>query len=328
MTESRIDVHFHYLPDFYREAMTAAGLLHPDGIAAVPAWSEADMLATMDKLGIERAYLSVSSPGVHFGDDGAARALARRVNEEGARLKAAHPGRVEFFASTPLPDVAGALEEVAHAYDRLGAAGVVFETNFHGEYLGDERLAPLYAELDRRGAVLFLHPTTPGRQCGCGFVTAPTFGYPAPMIEFIFDTTRTVTNMVWAGVLDRCPKLRVIVPHAGAALPLLAARIDTVGPMLMPTGAAKPPSMREALRCLHFDLAGAPVPEMLTALLSVADPDHIHYGSDWPYTPTPVCEKLTEALDQTPLLDGELRTKAMRTNAERLFARQLVAGNE
>lgn len=321
MPQSRIDVHFHYLPDFYRQALADAGQSRPDGIAALPAWSEADMVATMDRLGIERAYLSISSPGVHFGDDLIARGLARRVNEEGARLRAAYPGRIEFFAATPLPDVPGAVEEAGRALDALGAAGIVFETNFHGEYLGDDRLAPLYAELDRRGAVLFLHPTTPSRPCGCGLVTAPTLGYPAPMIEFIFDTTRTVTNMVLSGVLDRHRNLRVVVPHAGAALPILAARIDLVGPMLSPEGAAKPPSMRAALRRLHFDLAGAPVPEQLMALLSVADPDRIHYGSDWPFTPTLACEQLAAAIDGTPLLDDELREKVLRRNAERLFGR-------
>ena len=325
MPQPRIDVHFHYLPEFYRNALAAAGQVHPDGMAAVPGWSEADMLDAMDRLGIERAYLSISSPGVHFGDDAAARALARRVNEEGARLTAAHPGRIGFFASTPLPDIDAALAEIRHAFDHLGAAGVVFETSFHGEYLGDERLFSLYAELDRRGAVLFLHPTTPGKPCGCGSAVVPTLGYPAPMLEFIFDTTRTVTNMVLAGVFDRYPNLRVIVPHAGAALPILAARIDLFGPTLESHNGPKSPSMRDALRRLHYDLAGAPVPEMLAALLSVADPSRIHYGSDWPFTPTAACEQLAAALDGTPLLDAGLRVEVLRSNAERLFGQAPAA---
>ncbi|MBA2933510.1 amidohydrolase [Sphingomonas sp. CGMCC 1.13654] len=319
MAEPRIDVHFHYLPDFYRSALIAAGFSHADGIARLPDWSERDMIETMDRLGIERAYLSISSPGVHFGDDGAARDLARRVNEEAARLKSVHSGRIEFFASTPLPDIDGAVAEIAHAIDTLGASGVVFESHFHGIYLGDDRLEPVLAELDRRRAVLFVHPTTPGISCGCGGGT-PDFGYPAPMMEFVFDTTRTFTNMVLSGTFERHRELRIILPHAGAALPILAGRIDLIGPMLAPEGAAKPPSMREALKCAHFDLAGTPVPELLGALLSVADPNHIHYGSDWPYTPTPVCEKLAAELDGTALLDGPLRSQAMRRNSERLFA--------
>jgi 6-methylsalicylate decarboxylase len=324
MTQRRIDVHFHYLPSFYRDTLIAEGFSHADGIASLPDWSEAQMLETMDRLDIEHAYLSISSPGVHFGDDATARALARRVNEEGARLKAAHPGRISFFASTPLPDVEAAVAELAYAIDELGASGVVFETNFHGMYLGDERLEPIYDEIDRRGSVLFLHPTTPGTACGCGQHAAPagTFGYPLPMMEFIFDTTRSFTNMVLSGVLDRHPEMRVIVPHAGAALPILAGRIDRIGPMLTEPGAAQPPSMREALRRTHFDVAGTPVPELLGALLSVADPRRILYGSDWPYTPTPVCEDLAAALDGTPLLDGPLHADVMRGNAERLFGKK------
>lgn len=321
VNHSRIDVHFHYLPAFYRDALAEAGLERPDGIASLPEWSEAGMFETMDALQIERAYLSISSPGVNFGDDGAARTLARKVNEEGARLAAAHPGRLDFFASTPLPDVDGALAEIAYAFDTLGAAGVVFETNFHGVYLGDERLDPVYAELDRRGAILFLHPTSPGKPCGCaGHAGGAALGYPLPMMEFLFDTTRTVVDMVLSGVLDRHPNLRVIVPHAGAALPILAARVDLVGPMLTAPGAPPAPLLREALRRLHYDLAGVPVPELLTALLAVADPERLHYGSDWPFTPLSVCTSLADALDRTPLLDADLHAQAMRGNSERLFA--------
>ncbi len=319
MTRLRIDVHCHFMPDFYREALIAAGQSRPDGIAALPDWCEDDMLRAMDDLGIERAYLSISSPGVHFGDDSAARKLARRVNEEGARLVRAYPGRFGFFASTPLPDVAGTLDEIAFAFDELGADGVIFETNFHGLYLGDNALAPVYRELDRRGAVLFLHPTAPGCSCGCGQYPGQHFDYPAPMMEFIFDTTRSVTNMVLSGTLDRFPNLHVIVPHAGAALPILAARIDLIGPMLTAPGAPRPPSMRDALRRFHFDLAGVPVPQMLDALLSVADPQHLHFGSDWPFTPTAVCKALSDALDGAVQLDGTLRTDVYRNNALRLF---------
>ena len=319
MTTSRIDIHSHFLPDFYREALIAAKLSPPDGIAALPGWSEAEMLRTMDELDIERSYLMISSPGVHFGDDAAARLLARQVNQEAARLVRAHPGRFGFFASTPLPDVQGALDEIAFALDELGADGIVFETNFHGLYLGDDVLAPVYQELDRRGAVLFLHPTAPGCSCGCGQYPGKDMGYPAPMIEFIFDTTRSVTNMVLSGTLDRFANLRVIVPHAGAALPILAARIDLIGPMLTAPGAPRPPLMRDALRRFHFDLAGVPVPEMLDALLSVADPSRLHFGSDWPFTPTSVCKDLAGALDGAAQLDGHLRADVYRNNALRLF---------
>ena len=319
---SRIDVHHHYLPDFYVRALEAAGRSPPDGMPATPAWSEDDALRTMDRLGIAKAYLSISSPGVNFGDDQAAISLARRCNDEGARLKRAYPDRIGFFACTPLPDVEGALKEIARSFDALDADGVVFETNFHGLYLGDEALAPIYAELDRRAAVLFVHPTTSA--CGCrtaaeGKHRGPDLGYPQPLLEFIFDTTRAVTQMILSGTLARNPRMRVVVPHAGAALPVLAERINIFfknGPKPDPD---TPMDIRAALRDLHYDLAGAPVPELLAALLGVADPAKLHYGSDWPFTPIEACEALARKLDQTPLLSGALREAVMTGNAKALF---------
>lgn len=310
---TRIDVHAHFVPPFYREALIAAGHEHPDGIAAIPAWDEHRALDAMDSLGIGTAVLSISSPGVHFGDDRAAAELARRVNDEAARLVAEHPGRFGFFASLPLPDVAGALTELDRAMGELGAVGAVLESNHHGQYLGDPALAELHAELAGRGGVLFVHPTAPF----CGQELA--LGYPFPMLEFLFETTRSITNLVLSGALERNPGLKVIVPHAGAVLPVLANRIDLLLPLLSAPGAPTPPGMKQALRTLYFDLAGAPVPELLGALLQVADHGHILYGSDYPFTPTAACAALAERIDTTPLLAEPLRTAVLSGNAARLF---------
>jgi hypothetical protein len=108
MSDGRIDVHSHFLPDFCREAATAAGHAQPDGVAELPAWTAPGHVAMMDRFGIATSLLSISSPGVHFGDDGAARVLARQVNEEGHRAAEAHPGRFGLFAALPVPDVDGA----------------------------------------------------------------------------------------------------------------------------------------------------------------------------------------------------------------------------
>lgn len=159
----RIDVHAHYVPENYRSALVAAGHAKPSGMPGIPAWSVELALATMDRLEIETALLSISAPGVHFGDDAAARALARFVNEEGAQAVSAHPRRFGLFAVLPLPDVDGALKEIDHAVDALHVDGVVMESDDHGTYLGDARFDPVFAELDRRDAAISIHPANPER---------------------------------------------------------------------------------------------------------------------------------------------------------------------
>jgi len=319
MSRRTVDIHSHFVPDFYRTALIDAGHDHPDGIKGIPEWNQRLALDSMDRLDIDVAMLSISSPGVHFGDDAKAAELARAVNEEAARLKEANPDRFGFFASLPLPDIDASIAEARFALDELHADGIVLETNHHGMYLGDERLEAVYAEVSARSSVIFIHPTSaPGAE-------HLALGYPRPMLEFMFETTRSVTNMILSGVLERHRDARVVVPHAGAALSVLANRIELLLPLLTPPGGHVPPSMREALRYLHFDLAGAPVDELLTALLSVADPDNIHYGSDYPFTPADACVGLKKKLDGTSTLDGGLRQRILSENSLRLFPRLRTA---
>ena len=317
MSTPRIDVHAHFLPDFYRQALIEAGQVHPDGMPAIPDWSERVAFDAMDKLGIQTAMLSISSPGVYFGDATAASELTGRVNEEGARLRDAHPDRFGWFASTSLPDVASALKQAVYALDTLSADGIVLETNHDGRYLGDPALDPLYEVLNERQAVLFLHPTSP-KCVGCGLLT---LGHPDPLLEFMFDTTRSVMQMMLSGVTVRYPDIKIIVPHAGAALPVLASRIDLLMPFFDAESAVKSPQVRKEMRKLYYDLAGAPLPELLPALLSIADPDHILYGSDWPFTQLESCSKLAAQLDSSTVLDGKQHRLFMLENALRLFPR-------
>ncbi len=317
MPTKRVDVHIHFVPDYYRESLVAAGHSKPDGMPKIPDWSEADALKTMDRLNIGTAMLSISSPGVHFGDDQAARRLSRRLNETAAQLVRKHSDRFGFFAITPLPDVAGSIAEACHALDELGADGVVLETNHHGVYLGDEKMEGLYAELNRRKTVAFIHPTSPS--CSC--CESLALGYPRPIMEFLFETTRSVVQMILSGATTRYPDLRFIVPHAGAMLPVIASRVELLSPLLPQANDQPLPDLRAELRKLHYDLAGAPLPELLGALLQVADESHLHYGSDWPFTPVDACEKLARQLDATPLLDPEALRAAMSGNARKLFPR-------
>jgi 6-methylsalicylate decarboxylase len=306
----RIDVHFHYLSPQYREEMVNTVGAFSDGFPA-PHWSADETLAMMDRVGIATGMLSVSSPGVHFGNDARARALARSVNEFAARTIGEHRGRFGGFASLPLPDVEGALQEIEYALDTLKLDGVVMLTNLNGVYLGDKRLDPVFDELNRRGAVVFIHPTSPV----CWQQSA--LGYPRPMIEFTFDSTRAVVNLIFGGTTTRCPKVRFIVPHAGGTLPFLARRIGMFGRAGLAAGA--PISAEDHLRRLYYDLAGSPGSNALAPLLEMTERSHILYGSDYVHTPEAlVSAHLNELLESKLLTPDDFRAIA-RGNALALF---------
>lgn len=319
----RIDVHAHYIPERYRAALEAAGHGKPSGMPAIPQWSVEQHLEMMDRLQIETSFLSISAPGLHFGDNAAARDLARHCNEEGAKAVQMHPTRFGLFAVLPLPDVEGAMHELSYAFDTLHADGVVMETNFHGKYLGDPAFEPVLAELNRRKTTLFIHPTDPYCQCCQGAGAQAAVSHPYPMIEFMFDTTRAVFNLMLSGALDRYPDIRVIVPHAGAAVPVLAERVAGFAAFLR-MGAPEQQNtdhFRQTLRKLYFDLAGMPEPVALGALLEVVDPSQLLYGSDWPFTPEPVVADLVKILEQSRHIPPALQKAVMRENALALFPR-------
>ena len=311
MPAGKIDVHAHYLPEVYRDALVAEGHARPDGIPALPDWSEAQAIDAMDKLDVRLAILSISSPGVHFGNADAAAALARAVNETGAQITATTPERFGFFAALPLPEIDASVAETRYALDHLGATGIGLLTNHRGMYLGDERLEPIFAEVAARNLVVFVHPTSAPQPTG-----GPKLS--APVLEFMFETTRSITDLVLSGVLRRHPDLRIIVPHAGAVLPVLASRVDLFAAVLARDG-ADVPSLRAALKVLHFDLAGAPVEEQLAALLSVADPSRLHYGSDFPFTPWQACQYLAQQLQTSQQLDDLTLDAIFTDNAVHLF---------
>ena len=324
----RFDVHAHYLPEQYRAALAAAGHSKPSGMPGIPAWSVEQALGMMDRVGIDVAILSISAPGLHFGDDAAARKLARYVNDEGAKATSSHPTRFGMFASLPLPDIDGSLAEISYAFDTLNVDGVVVESNHNGIYLGDRKLDPVFEELNRRHAKVFIHPTNPHCPCCSDPTALPPIGYPFPMLEFMFETTRAVFNLILSGTLDRYPDLKIIVPHAGATIPVLADRVAGLAPAL---GLSKPldsAQFYETLRGLYYDLAGFPLPRQILPLLEIADPKHIMYGSDWPYTPEPLVADLAHKLDATPLMSAAMHRDFMRDNALALFPRFARAGSQ
>lgn len=275
-----IDVHAHFTTPEYIEAANAAGYDRPDGMRGYPSWSVDDHLRLLDDNGIDMAVLSISSPGVHFGDDDAAGVVARGVNLVAAEAAQAHPDRFAWFASLPLPAMAPSVDELCFAIDHLGAKGIVVETNARGMYLGDPSMDEVYAELNRRRAILFIHPTSPA----C--FEATSLGRPRPMIEFMFDTARAVTDLILAGVPQRFPQMPIIVPHGGGVLPMLADRIQ--GFMSIFGDPDQPrPDVPGALAGMYYDLAGDPFPRVIPALLTLVDRSHVLYGTDYCWTPPP-----------------------------------------
>jgi predicted TIM-barrel fold metal-dependent hydrolase len=310
MTEQRkIDIHAHYLPDFYRNALRDAGHAQPDGFPEIPTWSAHEHVAAMDRLGIATSLLSISSPGVHLADESRARDLARAVNEDGRRAVVDHRGRFGLLASLPFPDVDGAIAEIAHCHDHLHVDGYVLLTNVDGTYLGDPSWEPVFEELNRRRARVFVHPTSPA----CWEHTS--LGRPRPMIEFMFDTTRAVVNLVLNGAVVRYPNIEVIVAHAGATLPMIADRVNAFSSLLRVDPSV---DVLRDLGRLHFDLAGFPIPRQLDALLTITTLEHLHYGSDYPFTPEFVARMAAEHLDAAGE-PGGFRLDGLRPNTERLF---------
>jgi predicted TIM-barrel fold metal-dependent hydrolase len=314
-----VDVHAHFVTDDYVAAAKVAGHLLPDGMPGWPSWDAVTHLELMNEWGIGTSILSVSSPGVHFGDDGQARALARNVNEVGAAVAREHPGRFGHFASLPFPDVDGSMTELAYALDELGSDGVTVETNADGTYLGDPRYEAVYAELDRRRAVVFVHPTSP--PC----YEAVSLGRPRPMLEFIFDTTRTVSDLVWSGVLTRYPGIEWVFTHGGGALPLLADRLELFRVVF---GAeASESSVQDLVGRLWFDMAGSPFPHQIPALVASFGSERLLYGSDYCWTPAAGTAAQVASVAGAEQPPGDTWAALTTRNARRLLPR-LTTGDE
>nr|WP_168516076.1 amidohydrolase family protein [Streptomyces sp. S1D4-11]QIZ00975.1 amidohydrolase [Streptomyces sp. S1D4-11] len=310
-----IDLHAHFVTEQYVEAARSAGHHYPDGMPHWPRWDATEHLQLMDRHGIRTSVLSLSSPGVHFGDDQAARLLSRAVNEYAAEARHRHPGRFGHFASLPLPDVEGSLSELAHCLDVLGSDGVAVTTNTGGVYLGDARYEPLWSELDRRRGVVFVHPTSPPH------ADAVALGRPRPMLEFIFDSARAISDLVFNGVISRYAGIQWIFTHSGGAVPLLADRMELFRTVFGDTGQADSTeqTVPEQISRLWFDMAGTPFPRQIPALAAGFGSDRILYGSDYCWTPGFGVSAQIASLDTAEQPSPDTWHTLTTRNAERLL---------
>ena len=248
----------------------------------LPKYNVDNHLKWMDEAGVETSVLTLAAPQPTSAQ------TVRQTNEAAARIKKEHPGRFMFCAALPLPDVSKAIEEAKYALDVLKADGINLSTNVGGQYLGAPELDTLFSVLNERKAVIILHPHRPepvNRE-----VMTQT---PLAMQEYLSETTRAVTNMISRNVLARYNNIKVVVPHCGAYLPLAVPRMKSLTPVMQANQMVGEIDWDANLRTLYYDLAGAHSPEVIRMMLTITTPDHLLYGSDYPYVAPQV---LTQSL--------------------------------
>jgi predicted TIM-barrel fold metal-dependent hydrolase len=315
----KIDVHHHYLPDFYRDIVVKSGG-NPGGMP-LPHFSVETVLKRLDAFDIAAAVLSIATPGVHFGDSAAAATLARRCNEYAAKFVSDHPRRLGFFGTLPMPDMDASIKEAIYVLDELKADGLCLLASIDGVFLGSPGYEPLLAELDKRSCVVFVHPhvhpTTPSIKAG-----APNF-----LLEFVFDTSRAVMNLAVNGALRRYPNIRWILAHAGGTIPFLEYRIGWLDYRLNQVEAlgkikaAAPDGVLNDIKNLYYDTALSTAPAPLSALREFVGAEKILFGSDGTFVHDEGIRMQIEALGQERVMPRALERQVARDNALALFPR-------
>jgi 6-methylsalicylate decarboxylase len=305
----RIDIHHHaYPPEYVAACRSYLGEVIVD-FGHVLGWTPEQSIAELDLAGYDRAILSISAPGVWFGDDAEAVRLARLCNDYLADVKRTHPGRLGFFATLPMPDPSASVTELRRSLDELGADGVCFMTSYGDRWLGDASFQPVFAELEERAAAAFVHPVVPARARGM----VP--GLPDTLAEFAFDTTRAVASLLYGGVMSSCPHVRFVFCHGGGAMPMLLDRL-TVLPRLRPEfAAAVPEGVVATLSRQFYDIASMGQRACMAALREVPGLDQLVLASDYPFRPVASAGEVFVAAGLSPLE----REAIEATNPQRLM---------
>lgn len=268
----RIDVHHHFVPPKYKEEVNKKRPMQP----VMQSWTVQGSIEDMDKAGTQTSLVSITTPGLHFGNIEEARRLARVSNDFAIEMARNYPGRFGLFASLPWPDVDGSLAEVEYALDTLKADGIGLFTSYGNKWLGYADFEPLFQELNRRKAIVYTHP-----------VCAPCVRDLIPevnelIVEYGTDTTRAIASLLFTGMASRHPNIKWIFSHAGGTMPFLIERLANLAKV--PSYAAKLPNglMHELTR-FYYDTAQASNPSALGCLRSIVPISQIMFGTDYPY---------------------------------------------
>lgn len=277
MASGLVDVHHHVVPEVYRAAIMTVTDGTVGGIPQ-PAWAEEDMVERIDELGIARAVVSISAPALEPIERSDRAKVARSCNDALAQLVSRHPAMLGAFAVLPMPDVASSIEECRRALGKLRFDGVALLTNYGGRYLGDPDFAPLLEELDSRGAVVHVHPNLPPPMAGARLTLPP------PVLEFTFDTTRMIAEMIVAETLGQYSRLKMVLSHLGGTLPWVAWRLSMLDEIPSTAGGRREP-VAQQLRRMYYDMALSADPAALRMVAEVVGTDRLLYGSDFPFAP-------------------------------------------
>ena len=268
----RVDVHHHLTPPDYIAGISGRARL------PVPSaeWSVAKTLDDMYKAKVQTAMLSITTPGLWFGDAGSSVKLARACNEYAAKMIVDNKGRFGSFAALPMPNVDATLGEIAYAFDMLRADGVSMFTSYDSKWLGDAAFVPVFDELNRRKAIVATHPAT----AACCGNLIPYI--PDSVVEFGTDTARTIASLVFSGAADRWPDIKFIFSHAGGTMPFLIERFEVLA--RAPQAARMVPNgVKAALRRFFYDTAQTSNPAAMGGLRQLVETSQILFGTDFPF---------------------------------------------
>ena len=306
----RIDFHFHLIPQFYQDAVYEAGA--GPAIGRYPDWSPERALDQMDKSGIEVAMMSLAQPGVQFGDPKKSVPLARRCNDYTAELNTRWPRRFGGFATLPMWETNEAVAEIERSFAQLKLHGVCLFASYGENFLGDKLFDPVLEALNDRDAVVFVHPAL---HPSSRKLALP---WPGFMMEYVFDTTRAAVNLVFSGAIERFPRIRFVLPHAGGLMPYFAWRLS-VSPMIdARLEQMSSAQVYERFKRFWYDNALAPTAETFECLKGVSRPNQIVFGSDWPFANARVIAEAVKSYEGVPIEHAQ-RDAIDRGNALSLF---------
>lgn len=310
---NKIDVHHHPFPVEYIHAIKQAGVKKSLGFD-FPVWTPEASLKVMDENSIKIAMLSITAPGVYSSDPEApfsetlSRYLSRMTNEIIAETKKQYPERFGGFATIPMLNAEDAIEELYYAMDYLKLDGVCLMTNYNGVYLGDTLFDPFFKELNKRKAVVYIHPSSLRKH------PDSSLQIPDAFIEAPFESTRVATNFLFQGTLEKYPDIKYILSHGGGTIPFLAWRLSAMAykgvnknlaDVLMKDG--KPTKGLQLLKQMYYDTALVSGKAALKALQEFVSPENLVFGSDF-YIAKAVAPTVIKNLTK----DGEFSEQALK----------------